>query len=153
MATIKQNYQTTDTLTITLAGLGNAAGKASTKIDNTTMKAISAKVYVKIKTGATGVSSTGYIAVYLLSSFDGTNFDDGFGGTDGAFTPKNAKIIGYLEANANATTYTKVINLEDMGIELPPYFSIGIYNNTGAALDATAANHSVVVQRFLKDVV
>jgi len=153
MASIKQNYQATDTLTITLASLNNNSGRASTKIDNTTMKAIDGKVYVKIKTASSGVSSTGYVSVWLLSSFDGSNFDDGFGGTDGAFTPVNAKLIGYLTANANSTTYTKVINLEGLGVELPPQFSIGIYNATGAALDGTAGNHSVIVQRFYKDVV
>ncbi len=91
MPSIKQNYQTTDTLTITLAGLANNSGRASTKIDNTTMKAIDAKVYVKIRTGGT-ISTTGYVSVWLLSSFDGTNFDDNFGGTDDCLDSNKRKI-------------------------------------------------------------
>jgi hypothetical protein len=152
MPSIKQNYQTTDTLTITLASLGNNSGRASTKIDNTTMKAIDGKVYVKIRTGAT-VSTTGYVSVWLLSSFDGTNFDDNFGGTDGGFTPTNSRLLGYITANTANTTFTGVFHLDALGFQLPPYFSIGIYNASGGALDSTAGNHSVIVQRFFKDIV
>jgi hypothetical protein len=107
---------------------------------------------VKIKTGASGVSATGTVNVYLIGSADGTNYDDGFGGTDAAYTPVNAKSIGYLTANANATTYQKTINLEDLGVELPEKFAIGIYNNTGAAFDSTAGNLAVIVVRNYKTV-
>ncbi len=152
MASIKQAYETTDTLTITLASLGSAAGRGSTAVDNTTNKDPWAKVFVKIKTGASGVSATGTVNVYLIGSADGTNYDDGFGGTDAAYTPVNAKLIGYLTANANATTYQKTINLEDLGVELPEKFAIGIYNNTGAAFDSTAGNLAVIVVRNYKTV-
>ena len=152
MASIKQAYETSDTLTITLASLGSAAGRAATAIDNTTNKDPWAKVYVKVKTGASGVSATGTVNVYLISAADATNYDDNFAGTDAAYTPVNAKLIGYLTANVNATSYYKTINLEDQGVELPQKFSIGIYNNTGAALDSTAGNHAVLVVRNYKTV-
>ena len=152
MASIKQAYETSDTLTITLASLANAAGRAATAIDNTTNKDPWAKVYVKVKTGASGVSTTGTVNVYLISAADATNYDDNFAGTDAAYTPVNAKLIGFLYANANATSYYKTINLEDLGVELPQKFSIGIYNATGAALDSTAGNHAVIVTRAYKTV-
>ena len=147
MASIKTAYETTDTLTITLASLASAAGRGSTAIDNTSNKDVKMKVYVKVKTGASGVSATGYVSVYLIGSADGTNYDDGFGGTDGAYTPVNARVIGYLTANANATSYYNVIHLEDQGIELPEKFSIGIYNATAAALDSTAGSFAVETVR------
>ncbi|MCX8159295.1 MAG: hypothetical protein N3D20_03375, partial [Candidatus Pacearchaeota archaeon] len=137
MPSIKQTYNTEETLTITLASLANNTGRASTAINNTSLRAISTDIRVRIRTGASGVSSTGYVSVWLLRSFDGSVYDDGFAGTDGAWTPKNAEIIGYIEANANATTYDKFFSLSKLGIELSPYFAIGIYNATGAALDST----------------
>ncbi len=152
MANIKQAYETADTMTITLASLANAAGRAGTAIDNTTNKDIAAKVFVKVKTGASGVSSTGYVSVWLIGSADGTNYDDNFAGTDTAYTPVNARLLGYLSTTANATTYSKTFNLEDQGIELPQKFSIGIYNASGAALDATAGNHAVIITRSYKTV-
>lgn len=144
MATTTQNFWTSTAATITIASLGNAAGRASTAIDNSTAKCTSADIYVKIKTGASGVSATGYVDVYLIRSEDGTNYEDSFGGTDGAYTPVNAVKIGILSAVANATTYVGVFNTSMFG-ELPRKFCVGLYNATGAALDSTGSNHAVTV--------
>jgi hypothetical protein len=152
MASIKNAYESTDTMTITLASLASGAGRAGTAIDNTTNKDLLAKVFVKVKTGGSGVSSTGYVSVWLIGSADGTNYDDGFAGTDAAYTPVNARLLGYLSTTANATTYSKTFNLEDQGLELPQKFSIGIYNNSGAALDSSASNHAVLITRSYKTV-
>ena len=144
MAEIKQLLGTSTAATITLASLANAAGRASTAIDNSSNLNYSADVFVKIKTGASGVLATGYVDVYLIRSEDGTNFEDSFAGTDGAYTPTNATKIGIISAVANATTYTAVINTSMFG-ELPREFCIGLYNATGAALDSTGSNHAVTV--------
>ncbi len=104
---------------------------------------MSADVRVKIKTGAAGVSATGYVAVYLVRSEDGTNYDDGFAGTDAALTPVNSTLLGYLTANANATTYQGIFDLQQLGITLPRKWAICVLNKTAAALDATAGNHEV----------
>ena len=152
MASIKQAYETTDTLTITLASLATGAGRAATAVDNTTNKDPWAKVFVKVKTGASGVSAQGYVSIYLIGSADGTNYDDAFSGSDTTYTPVCAKFIGHLPTIANATTYSKTINLEDLGIELPQKFSIGIWNASGAALDGTSGNHAVLVVRNYKTI-
>lgn len=144
MATISQLLASSAAATITLASLANAAGRASNAIDNSSGLNYSADIYIKIKTGASGVSATGYIDVYLIRSEDGTNYEDGFAGTDGAYTPNNATKIGIISATANATTYTAVINTSIFG-ELPRKFCIGIYNATGAALDATGSSHAITI--------
>jgi hypothetical protein len=143
MATIKQLFGTSASLTITLASLANDAGRAATIVDNTTTLAFSIDVRVKVKTGASGVVANGYVAVYLVRSEDGSTYDDAFGGTDGAYTPVNAILLGYITANANATTYNAVFDTSMLGITLPKKWSIGILNKTGAALDSTAGNHEV----------
>ena len=111
------------------------------KLNSSTL-ALEADIAVKIKTASSGVSTTGFLDIYLIRSEDGTNYDDGFGGTDGAFTAVNAYKLGSITANANATTYKANFNTAISG-NLPRKFCIGIVNRTGAALDGTGSNHSV----------
>lgn len=146
MADIKQNYNTGASLTITLASLANGSGRASTAVDNSTNKFISADIRVKVKTGALGVSSNGTCSIYLVRSDDGTNFDDSFGGTDGALTPINSTLLGVMSTVANATTYNKVIDTNELGLTLPAKWSIAIVNSSGASLDSTAGNHSITIR-------
>ena len=146
MADIKQAYNTGASLTITLASLANGSGRASTAIDNSTNKFISADIRVKVKTNSSGTSSTGYCSIYLVRSEDGTNFDDSFGGTDGALTVKNALLLGTMITNANATTYQMVIDTNELGLTLPAKWSIAVVNNSGASLDGTGSNHEITIR-------
>lgn len=143
MANIKQAYNTAGTATITLASLANSSGRAMTAVDNSTNLFLSADIRVKIKTASSGTSSTGYVSVYLVRSEDGTNFDDSFGGTDGAYTYQNAILLGVISTTANSTTYQRVFDTNELGITLPAKWSIAIMNYSGASLDSTAGNHSI----------
>jgi len=147
MATIKQTYRATDTLTLTIASLANGSGRGSTAIDNTTDVDITADVYLKIKSGASGTSATGYVSVYLVRSGDGSTYDDSFGGSDAALTPVNSTLIGTISVVANATTYTKTFDLAELGLTLPKKFAIAIVNSTGGTLDTTGGNHEAKVTR------
>ena len=143
MAEIKQKLGSSAALTITLASLGDGAGRCSTAIDNSSVQAVSADVYVKIKTAGT-MASPNYLLVYLVRSEDGTNYDDAFAGSDAAFTPVNATLIGIISAPTTGTTYQAVLNTEVAG-NLPRKYAIAIFNDTGAALDSTAGNHAVSI--------
>lgn len=147
MSTAKQNFIGNVTATITLASLANGSGQASTAIDNSSDLAISADIRVKIKTGASSTVATGYVSVYLVRSDDGTNFDDGFGGSNASYTPVNAVLLGTVNAVANATTYTKVFDTAELGLSLPTKYCIGIVNSTGGTLDSTGGNHSITVEK------
>ena len=144
MAEIKQKLADSAAVTITLASLANGAGRGSNSIDNSSALAPRADIRIKIKTGASGTLATGFLDVYLIKSEDGTNYDDGFGGSDAAFTPVNATKIGIIRAVANATTYEEVFSTDQLGT-LPRKFSIGVVNNAGAALDTTAGNFAVSI--------
>jgi len=144
MATIKQAYETTDTLTITLASLANGSGRCSTALDNTSNLDITADVGVKITTG--GTSATGYVSVYLVRSYDGTSYDDAFGGTDGAFTPINAFFLGTISTPATSTYY-RTFDLGEYGLTLPKKYAIAIVNSTGNTLSATGGNHEIKITR------
>lgn len=141
MSDIKQAYNTSGTATLTIASLANGSGRCSTAIDNTSGLYTSADIGLKIKTNASGTSATGYVSVYLVRSYDGTTYTDGFGGTDAAFTPVNALLLGTINAVANATTYYKTFDTAELGLTLPKKWAIAIVNSTGAALDSTAGNH------------
>jgi hypothetical protein len=143
MADIKTSYATGASLTITLASLANGSGRASTLVDNQTNNYLSADVRVRVTTG--GTSATGYVEVYLIRSDDGTNFDDAFGGSDAAYTPVNALLLGTIATPATAT-YSKVFDTAELGLSLPAEWCIGIVNRTGNTLNATAGNHSVTIR-------
>jgi len=140
MANIKQALNTAGTATITLASLANGSGRGSTAIDNSTGLYMSADIRVTLTTSAT--SATGYAEVYLIRSEDGTGYDDSFAGSDAAYTPVNALLLGTIATPATAT-YVKTFDTAELGLTLPAKWAIGIVNRTGNALHATAGNHSV----------
>lgn len=143
MASIKQAYNTSGTMTLSIASLTDGSGRGGTAVDNTSGLYINADIEVKVKTGGSGTSSTGYINVYLIRSADGTTYDDGFGGTDASYTPVNAILLGTIAVSANATTYYGLFDTAQLGITLPKKWSIGILNKSGGTLDTTAGNHEV----------
>lgn len=147
MANVKTAFETIDTLTITLASLANGSGRASTAVDNTSNLDLDGTVFVKIKTNAAGTSATGHIDVYIVKSPDGSNYDDAFAGTDAALTPNAATFLFSFPATANATTYQGSERLSKVFERLPKKFAICVVNNSGAALDSTAGNHSATVNR------
>lgn len=143
MATLKTTLGTQADLTITLASLANGSGRASTAVDNTSDLYISADVRVQVKTS--GTSATGYVSVYLLRSEDGTEYDDEFAGSDAAYTPINALLLGTINTPATAT-YSKVFDTGELGLTLPAKWAIGIVNSSGNALTATASDHEVSIR-------
>jgi hypothetical protein len=145
MSVVKPKYGSNNqAITCTLASLSNTAARSSAAIDNTSNLFLDALVQVKIKTGASGVSSSGYVNVYAYGTADGgTSYPDG-AGTDSSITLKVAqqKLIGSIPAVANATTYIS----EPMSVAaafggvLPDHWGIIIDNESGAALDSTEGN-------------
>lgn len=145
MASVKLAFNTAGTFTCTLASLASGSARGSTAVDNSSGLYIDALVTIKYKTGASGTSSTGYVAVYAYGTTDGgTTYTDGFAGTDGAFTVSAARLIGTFPAVANATTYTsqQMSVAQAFGGVLPAKWGIVISNQTGSAADATEGSHA-----------
>lgn len=155
MSSVKEAFNTAGTFTCTLASLADGSARGSTAVDNSSGLYLDAGVVVQVKTGASGVSSTGFITVYAYGSVDGgTTYTDGFGGTDGAATPSAMKLIGSFPAVANATTYVgQVMSVAAaFGGILPSHWGIVIENNSGAALDSTEGNHAKQYQELYSTV-
>jgi hypothetical protein len=153
MSTVKTLYGSSgQAITLSLASLANGASRASGVVSNTTNKFLDALVSLKVKTGASGVSSTGSVALYAYASVDGgTTYTAGATGSDAAITlvnPTSLVLIGLLGCVANATTYYfgPVSIASAFGGGLPEKWGIVVTNSTGAALDATEASHSLLYQ-------
>lgn len=136
-------------IAITLASLASSivyVGKESTAIDNRTNQFIDALVRLKIKTGASGTSATGYVAVYAYGTVDdGTTYSDGCTGSDAGKTltnPPNCRLIGIINAVANATTYisSPMSVAAAFGGVLPAKWGIVVVNVTSGTFDTTEGN-------------
>lgn len=129
MTTITQNATNSNAVTINIASLANNTSVASSAIDNSTNKFVQAIVRVKVKTGASGTSTTGFVNVYLVRS---TN-----GGTN--YTDNTDELLGSIATVVDATTYIRSFKAELLGT----HWKIAVENRSGAALDSTAGNHEV----------
>ena len=153
MGLIFDKLSNNQSITITLAGLASGSQQESAAVDNTTNQDIDASVMIKLKSGASGTSSTGSVVVYAKGSSDGgTTWSDTCTGSNAAVTltsPPNVRPIGIINVVANATTYVggPFSIAAAFGGILPGKWGIVVENDTGATLDSTAANFAVVYER------
>jgi hypothetical protein len=149
MSVIKPIYGTNDqAITCTITSLANNGQRSSAAVDNTSSLFLDALVQIKIKSGASGVSSVGVVNVYAYGTSDGgTTYGGGETGmgTDASVTlssPPNIRLIGTINVVGNATTYASgpFSVAQAFGGILPDHWGIVIENKTGAALDGTTAS-------------
>lgn len=137
---ILTKFETEGSFTISLASLANGAGRSSAKISNTG-DFPAAIISLKIRSGGTAPTANRTYKVFLLRD-NGTLASDGWGGTDAAFTPANATLIGQIKVTANANTDFYIeIDTSDFG-PLGEEWGIAIYNDSGQALNGTEGNHA-----------
>lgn len=138
MQTYKPSYvSNNNTVTITLASLGNGSIATSSAIDNSTNQYGTYFLSGKFKTNAAGTSSTGTISIAIAASADG--------GSTYPTVFANTVLAAVIQATVNATTYhLNPVNVAALfGGILPSKIEVLVQNNTGAALDSTAANHGM----------
>lgn len=129
-----------NSISITLASLANNAGRCSASISNSTDQP-AAIVSLKITSGSSAPNAGAVYRVYLLRD-TGTLADDGWAGSDAAFTPLNAPLLGTIEVTASASTaFYGIFDTSPLG-PLGPTWGIAIYNASGQALDSTEGNHA-----------
>lgn len=159
MADVKLNYPAASDVTITLASLASdtnlLAGRESTGIDNTSNLYLDYLLSGKIRTG-TSPTTAKSIQVWLIGSWDGTNWPDVFDGTESAETitsanHKNAICRFVADMATDATSdrdyYFGPVSVASVfGGILPPKFVVFVVHNTAVALNATAGNHQIRLQ-------
>jgi len=145
MADLKQKYGSKTNLTITLASLADSGARESTVVDNGTNLFVDVLIGGKLKAGASGVSSTGYVNIWAYGSADdGTLYDDACTGSDAAHTMNgNAKLLAVLEMNANAEVVEFTVPLSRVFNHIPEDWGIIVENKSGATFDTTAGNFEI----------
>jgi hypothetical protein len=135
--------------TITLTSLATARGQSSALVDNTTVRAPMATVYLKVTTGGTAPTANTPIKCYLIRrSNDGTTdlIENPVTATTTAnhtVEPTNAELLGSIVVTAATdATYIKAF----LAYDLPSEYQILVWNATGQALNATSTNHELQIQ-------
>jgi hypothetical protein len=131
-----------------VTGLPNGQAKGLGRVGTTLVQAYNDLVApIQIKSGPSLVSASGSVTFYVVCSEDGTHWSGGVDPTSAADQSAKLAALSPLGPSiamvANATTYTFLefsIRVELDGF-MPTYWSVIIYNQSGAAFDATAANH------------
>jgi hypothetical protein len=161
-ATVTTSYGANTAFTIAFTGLANGSSVQSSYVDVTTAGAgstscLDLSIVVKVRTNTAGTSSTGYVTVSAYggnatTEFSGSDGAAGITGTAGSVTinnPSNLKLLGVINANANAVNASNTGTFEGMfmlsnafGQVLPHYVGIVITNSTGATLDASTGTAS-----------
>jgi hypothetical protein len=140
------------TLASNIASLANNAAKPLGKVNNTTLDAHEINLELEITLASAGVSTTGFVEVWLIESqADGgtSDYTDGInpdGTADIASSLKNARCVLTLIANASGTVVRYKSRLP-VG-QLAPYFTLVIVNKSGAAM---AASGHVAKYTFTQD--
>lgn len=120
--------------------LANGAGRISAVVDNTATRAAMALIAVRVKTGTTPTVNTP-VKVYLIRrSNDGVTdiADAALGTADAAVAtePTGAELLGSIIVTATSNVvYEQVFKAYD----LPPKYSILLWNATAVALNASTA--------------
>lgn len=160
MATTSVNYSSNTTITCGLASTPLAssasfvAGRESNEIDNTTTKYNDALVQGKVTVGTTPTANT-TIAVYVwgagtslattaIDVLDGTDSDETLTNTGVLYSAlRLAATISVIATTSNITYNIAPFSVASkFGGVLPKFWGIFVTHNTGAALNATAGNHS-----------
>jgi hypothetical protein len=166
MADIKIAYGTATDATITLASLASdtnlLAGRESTAIDNTSTLGLDYLVSGKVTTGTSPTASRS-IEVWVVGSWDGTNWPDVFDGTESAETITSSDIKASIcrlvsamatSSTSNVTYHFGPVSVSSLfGGAVPPKFVIFVAHNTGVALNSTAGNHQIRLQPTYETVV
>jgi hypothetical protein len=155
--TTKNLPDTPQTFTMTLASLGNAGYWSSAAINEGAQGHLDVLVSFAIRLAASGIAATGQIGVYAYASVDGgVTYTEGLPGTNSNVggliqNPTNLKFLGWITANVNgATVVGGPYSIALAFGRVPQYWGIVIQNQTGAAFDATEANHKKEYQGFFE---
>lgn len=154
MAEVRTGYGASgQALTITQTSLGDAAGRESTVVSNTTDKFLDVLITGKLKTQNSGtISAPSAVYYYAYGSVDGgTEYPDAVTGADAAITmnnPTQLKLLGVIYVAAINTTYKggpwSLASL--YGGKMPEKWGVVVYNDCGTAFSATAGDHVVEYQ-------
>jgi len=150
------SYGTADqALTITLASLGNGAGRESTAVVNSGYDDILIFGRVLVKSGEGTVASGKHVLVMAYGSVDGTDFSGMTTGTDAAYVaPLGGSVVDTQEAFPFPSPIGSIkVREQDVsykagpwslrtafGEQLPKWWGLVVKNDTGQPLSSVAGD-------------
>lgn len=165
MADVKANYPSASDVTITLASLASdtnlLTGRESTAVDNSSNLYLDYLVSGKITTG-TSPTTARSIQVFVVGSWDGTNWPDVFDGTDSAETITSANhknsVCRFLAEMATDATSDRTYHFGPVSVAsafggvMPKSFVVFVTHSTAVNLNSTAGNHQIRIQPYYETV-
>ena len=147
---ILTKFGSENTFTITLASLASGAGRSSSSVTNG-YDLPAAMVSVKITSGSSAPTAYYSYVVYLLRDV-GTIADDGWGGSDAAFTPENSQVLGSIIVTNDASkAFYGIFDTAPLG-PLGPTWGIAVYNGTDYAINSTGSNHAAYYRYYYPEI-
>lgn len=153
MPTFKEQFGSSNqALTWTLASLGASAtvGRESTVVDNSSNLFMDALLFLVFETGT--VSGNKQVLLYAYATADGgTTYSEAATGTNAAFTRKDPTTlfpVAIIPAVTNAFIHQvgPFSMARVFGGPLPEKWGVALFNDSGAALSATAGNNKAFYQ-------
>lgn len=151
-ADIKSKFDTSASITITLASLASGSARQSTALDFTSSLYLDAFIAISPKLASGTPSGDKCVRVWLGGSIDGgTTYTGGATGSDAAYTLATASPLQllfsiYFTAGGVAIPGGPMAIGWAFGNRLPPKAVVIVENATGVALDSTEGNHVKTVQ-------
>jgi hypothetical protein len=149
MATLKEQFGTATTITMSLASLASGSWWQSAFIDNSVNLYLDDFVQAKVKTAGT---AAGTVDFWLYASMDGgTSYSDGASGSDASFTPTSTPNLVHLGTVNTPVATTSYISAHfsvaaAFGGSVPQRWGLAAKNTNGGALDSTAGNFVIQYQ-------
>jgi len=139
-------FETLVTPSFTFGSVANGAGRITAVIVNTTTRARSVLVAVRITTGATAPTAGAPYKVGLVRRLAGSPdvSDDGLGTADAAVAtePVQVEWLGAIYARASTATQ---LNGTFVANDPGPQYSVVVFNNSGQTVSTTNGDHLVQV--------
>lgn len=145
--TFKPTYTNAASITLTLASLAASAtvGREGTAVDNSSNLFDDALLFVAFETGT--VAGNKQFLIMAYASIDGgTTYTEAATGSDAGFTrkdPSTLRPVAVIPAVTNS--FIHKVGPFSMALvfggTLPKHWGIAVFNDTGAALSATAGNN------------
>jgi hypothetical protein len=156
MTTEKILYGAPVTVAITIHNKATGVIQSGVFIDNTLVKCKSGHLFLKYKTGATGIVATSAIKIYVYGSPNDANYSNfGVDGTDqiatSFFKPQDVRKILLANVASQQYIYKPLDTWELWDGPLPERHGYAIENSTGGNSDATNTNFSLVFKPVFLD--
>lgn len=148
---ILSKYGSFTALTITLASLADGGGRQATAVTGASPVAQKVRIWAKVTTGTTPTVNSTIQFFISRADDDASELASGATGvSDAAYSNTKPELDWVESIQVTATsdkTYIKEFIIDDPGTD----WRLVVFNETGAALNATGSNHEIGYRTVTKE--